>query len=1053
MNGLPSRVIAVIAILTLIIQPVASIAVASGQQGMEAFIDPRIPSTGTVDMIVVLDADTWLLARNAPSIDEAVALLRESAYSSQEPIIEAITGMGGEVVNRFWIVNALLVRADAGIVNEIASLPGVKAVLLNARDARIIDPVDDAAVVQSPIIENWGVYAINATGAWSLGYTGSGVRIAVIDTGVYIDHVTLQGKLFTVDPTDILYPGGWISIDSNGYLQCTRPGDPNGHGTFVASLALGGSPGVYNIGVAPNAKLMAVQAFGIDGTATPAQLLKAFEWTVNPTRCNGDPTGVRPHIVSLSAGISGYAGTLLLDAIKTLMETGVIVVAASGNSGPGNVAYPANVWGVYAIGAVDNTSTIAPFSGGGLVTWPDPPSGWPFKPPYPSSYTKPDFTAPGVNVVGAGNGGTTLFYQGNGTSFATPHIAGTAALVLQALGALNYTSPVDGRILAELVYDILVNASTDLGSPGMDDRYGYGLPDAGKAVTLARELTRVYTLNVTITPPEATVGDNVTVAAAASGFTVPNGTVFTLLLDGTPLPVSPVWDGGLTASFTVPEKPRGNYTVQVVSADSRYQGAAALTIKPSIKAPATVNPGSSVTITLYAHDPLGNYTLLLDGIPIATVQANSNGTATAAVPIPSDALPGAHTLESRDAATGSTLASTIIQVVEQAQAVGGAVLSLQASGPTLVEAGDIVQVYLVAFTPAGPMPATVTATVQAPSGAITPVLEQVAPGLYRVLYQASTPGYYVLYATAQATIDNTTLYAAAVHVAYATGTLQAIQDTLSGVKHDTTEIIEKLDNTTSLVAEALGRLDTLSSKLTILRQELHAAEANITGAITGAQGNLTQAIQQAANQTQTTIGDYASTILSRIDQAVNTVNTLNSTITGLASDMTGNLTAINGKLDDTLARLTTLENLVQGISTTLNQTRQQLATLQSMIEQLGQTLGDEIAQLGDAVTSLAGALQEQGQMLQALMDRVNEIASRLQDLATSIIQINDKLDRIDEKTDKMNNTLTRITGEVQQLGQDTAEARDTASQARTASLAAAALALGALAVGAIRLFK
>ncbi len=1028
----------------------------------DKFVDPRLQgASGEVEVIVVLDSDTWALARAAGSPDLAVEVLQHYAAETQEPVAQYIEALGGEVVNRFWIVNALLVRIDAARLQDLVAYPSVEAVLLNGRDIHPVEPVDLADAGPSATV-NWGVEAVNATGAWSLGYSGEGVRILVLDTGVYKDHVAFQDKLLTLDPTDPTYPGGWARFNSDGILQCTEPFDDDGHGTLAASEALGGDGSEYRIGVAPNATLMAAKIMDVypDGTyGTWAQLLAGLQWAANPTTCDGTPTGLRPHIVSMSLGAANYTGTYILGALRTLLELNIVLVAAAGNDGPGTVDHPGNTWGVYAVGATDVSNNVASFSGGGLVVWPDPPSGWPFKPPYPSSYTKPDFTAPGVATIGAYTRSTTDFVAWSGTSAATPHLAGIVALVLEALEALNHTSPVDGKVLADVVYDVLVNASVDLGSPGMDDRYGYGLPDAGKAVTLARELSGPKTLTITLDPPAATVGEPVRVIGEATGFTVPNGTVFTVYFDSTPVDTV-AWDGILYTVLTVPEAPRGAHTVAVESADGMYTGESVLEVLPSITLEGDVQAGSEAILRLYAHDPNTTYNILLDGATIiGTATTDSKGSSLATITIPGDTPPGSHTIETRDAGTGERLAQARVNVTSpQLEApITRQILLVDVSGPLTVEAGDTVELYMVAYTPWEPANATINATLITPQGAGMLHVERLGLNMYRLSFNTTTEGYYTVHIQAEAAIGNLTLHAERVYTVHATpgitGMLGEIHSGVTSLQDTSTLILGKVDNVLDEVTATRSTLENMTGILELqydavraLEAGIHEASYNITSTIhatiTEATANITQSISQA----NTTMAEGLRTVDSKLRGMLKTLTAIDNQVnmaSGRLEGVESRLAGIEQGVNQTGARLAVIEGILAGINTSIGDIKSMLESIHSGIETLREETATGLQALGERADTIVGILAGQEQALEEIREELTTLGDVV---SQAIASLEDAIRGLVESQQETNQTLASLEDKVE-------ETRGQASRAWQAGTAAIVLSLAALGLGASRILR
>ncbi len=415
--------------------------------------------------------------------DLAVQALKEWARITQEKILPKIRDLGGVVLHRFWIDNVLIVRARLGAFKQLAEDGLVVKVFENFK-VHILDGHPSHVYKPGQQVESWGIFKIEAPEAWSLGYTGQGIRIAILDTGVDITHPALQGKMLTLDPTSPYYPGGWMEFDQNGNPVLSQPHDTHGHGTHTSGTALGGDTSNILIGVAPGATLMHGLVLP-GGSGTFAEVLAGIEWAVNPFYIDPNsgeivPTGLPAHVISMSLGASNYYGDELFPGIEAALLANIVVVAAIGNDGPGTTSNPGNIWGVFGVGATDINDQVAPWSSGAVVDWPNPPSDWPFFNTYPSEYIKPDFSAPGVQITSSVPGGG--YEAWDGTSMATPHVAGTVALILQAAGWTDFSQP----DTPEKVYTIINKTVVDLGDPGQDTRYGWGRIDAYQAVQLAQ---------------------------------------------------------------------------------------------------------------------------------------------------------------------------------------------------------------------------------------------------------------------------------------------------------------------------------------------------------------------------------------------------------------------------------------------------------------------------------------------------------------------------------------------------------------------------------------
>jgi Subtilase family len=262
----------------------------------------------------------------------------------------------------------------------------------------------------------WGADLIKAPEVWAKGYTGQGVVVAVLDTGVDHNHLDLNANIWTNNRE---IPDNGIDDDANGYIDDfygwnftdnnNNTLDVYGHGTHVAGTIAAVNNDFGVTGIAYNAKIMSVKVLGDDNKGTYAAITQGVYYAVN----NG------AKVINMSiAGTVGDAG--LEAALQYANSQGVIVVMAAGNSGDSTPLYPAyyaNNWGL-AVGAVDSKNNLANFSNR---------AGTDSKMAY--------VTAPGVTVYSTLPNGTYGFY--NGTSMSAPHVAALAALILSANGNLT----------------------------------------------------------------------------------------------------------------------------------------------------------------------------------------------------------------------------------------------------------------------------------------------------------------------------------------------------------------------------------------------------------------------------------------------------------------------------------------------------------------------------------------------------------------------------------------------------------------------------------------
>ncbi|MFH1433041.1 MAG: S8 family serine peptidase [archaeon] len=300
---------------------------------------------------------------------------------------------------------------------------------LNVREDKVFHIMDTDANAQ-----------INADDVWTLGYAGTGITVAVLDTGVDYTHPELSTSI-TGGKSFVTY--------TTGYL------DDHGHGTHVAGIitadGVGGTPPGYAKGVAPDAGVWMGKVCDATGSCLTTDIAAGIEYVVQGP--DGIPdTGDEPaKIISISLGGGGTTAVncdsdYLAGVVNWAVNNGVTVAAAAGNTA-GIVSSPGCASGAIAVGAVDKTDVRAYFSGTGSAL---------------------DIMAPGVSIYSSLPGNT--YDSWSGTSMATPHIAATVALLKQKNPALTDLE----------IKNALYNTAVDLGLPFQEQ--GHGRVDALAAV-------------------------------------------------------------------------------------------------------------------------------------------------------------------------------------------------------------------------------------------------------------------------------------------------------------------------------------------------------------------------------------------------------------------------------------------------------------------------------------------------------------------------------------------------------------------------------------------
>jgi subtilisin family serine protease len=348
----------------------------------------------------------------------------------------AVRALGGQVHQRISLVHSFVATVPARALTHLRAAPGVVSVSPNARVTLSGQGADGHDVAH----DLGSMYAIRtATGAgeyWNDGWTGAGVDVAVIDSGVVpVEGLSLPGKV--VNGPDLSFESQDTDLR---YL------DTFGHGTHMAGIIAGRDTAARDdeiergneehfLGIAPDARIVSVKVADAFGATDVSQILAAIDWVVEHRRDDG----LDIRVLNLSFGTDGtqpYTIDPLAYAVEVAWRKGIFVVVAAGNEGYGSPALnnPAYDPFVMAVGAADGNGTygsdddvVASFSSHG------------------TKRRRPDLLAPGKSVVslrapgsfldlrhpGARVGDTPRFFRGSGTSQAAAVVSGAAALVIQ----------------------------------------------------------------------------------------------------------------------------------------------------------------------------------------------------------------------------------------------------------------------------------------------------------------------------------------------------------------------------------------------------------------------------------------------------------------------------------------------------------------------------------------------------------------------------------------------------------------------------------------------
>jgi serine protease AprX len=349
--------------------------------------------------------DSRLLQKTRTLKDSKIKAIVFSKKNDVEVCKLYLEKKGIEIKHELPLINAYAVEVESGELEEMARSDLVEYI---SDDARMTSLLNIAA-------QEVGARIANDT-----GYTGKGVGIAILDTGIYPHQ-------------DLVRPKNRIVAFKDFINNRQTPYDDNGHGTFVAGVAAGNgylSGGKYR-GIAPDASLIGVKVMDENGSGDSSDIIAGMQWVVN----NKDKYNIR--VLSVSLGAKPGSVTKfdpLAVAVDAVWDKGIVVVVAAGNSGPrqNTITTPGISSKVITVGAVDDKRTIeyeddkmADFSSRGPVN---------------RRLIKPDLVAPGVNISSLATNkeyrGTRLeemsepYRNMSGTSVSTPIVSGAAALML-----------------------------------------------------------------------------------------------------------------------------------------------------------------------------------------------------------------------------------------------------------------------------------------------------------------------------------------------------------------------------------------------------------------------------------------------------------------------------------------------------------------------------------------------------------------------------------------------------------------------------------------------
>lgn len=502
----------------------------SKQQG--AFVSPFVESVLTTpdaqsSFLVILkdqlDVQDVLFQAGVQSESRIVRaatiykVLSEHAVSTQKQLVSLLEARGASY-NPFYIVNMIEVEGDGQLLDELSRHPDVDRIEANPIINNRLSVFDANAGSAEEEMNSWftrlnlpqaltrgentivpGVKYTNAPLLWDSGFTGEGIVLAGQDTGVEWNHPALKARYRgydkSSDTVDHIYHwfDAWGSDGRPAYCNSDSqiPCDDHGHGTHTVGTMLGDAStdphqrSYSIIGMAPDAQWIGCRNMK-EGVGRPSSYTACFEFFLAPYPQGGNKfTDGRPElgpdIINNSWGCPPEEGCdtdSLRQVVDTMRAAGQFVIASAGNDGSrcGSVSNPISMHdAVFSVGAHNVNGQIAAFSSRGPVT----SDG--------SNRLKPDISAPGVSIYSSTISQRGGYSSSSGTSMASPHMAGAAALLWSAVPNIS------GKI--DLSEQILIKSATpkssiecgDVGIEGTPNYiYGYGNLDVSRAAQVAQ---------------------------------------------------------------------------------------------------------------------------------------------------------------------------------------------------------------------------------------------------------------------------------------------------------------------------------------------------------------------------------------------------------------------------------------------------------------------------------------------------------------------------------------------------------------------------------------
>jgi subtilisin family serine protease len=477
---------AVVLVLTLLGAGVVSQAAPSGQDGVpnvseiqvekiEGALKTALQADGQANLFVIFGEQPDLSPAYSMSWEQrgefVYQTLKRAAERNQARVQNFLRTRN--IPHRSFVVgNSLYIRgADLALARRLSAFSEVIELRLE-RNYPVPKPESGLDEQQITAVE-WGVGKINADDVWGLGYTGQGIVVANIDTGVRYTHNALVDQ-YRGNQGGGSYDHTYSWYDPTGTYP-SAPGDNNGHGTHTMGTMVGDDGGSNQVGVAPGAEWIACK--GCTSTScSDSDLNACADWIVAP----GGNSSMRPQVVNNSWGGCTY-DNWYRSKTDAWRAAGIHPVFSAGNTSNcgyssafcGSIGTPATYKEVTAVGSTTSSDSISSFSLWG-----------PSQDPTGSNEIKPEVSAPGSSIRSSYNSGDSSYYTSSGTSMAAPHVSGALALIWSACPSLVGDFDNTEQLLKDEAVKIAY--ATGCGNEGSgnipNNAFGYGRIDVLAAV-------------------------------------------------------------------------------------------------------------------------------------------------------------------------------------------------------------------------------------------------------------------------------------------------------------------------------------------------------------------------------------------------------------------------------------------------------------------------------------------------------------------------------------------------------------------------------------------